>query len=481
MPQVVAWHNPAIEYPPAGCHAPAAAYPESPFRDRAPGANPVYEIVRNCLRAAGGDPSRYGSPSWSPFRKWIKPGNRVFILPNLVMHRRQGEPISTFVGKCTHGSLLRPVIDYAVLATGSPANVSFGNAPLQSCDYCRVNSESGTAAVAAFYRRMGFEVGPFDLRLLISKWTRYGALLSTEQRDPSGAVLIDLGGASLLEPLYRDGAVPTFAVGDYPVSETMRYHSPGRHVYAVHRRVLEADVIISIPKLKTHQKVGITCALKGNVGAIARKECLAHYRPGGSGAGDEFPRSTPLRETISWARRRADESGCGFGANGLRVAGKALERLLRLGPGGIRGGAWHGNDTAWRMTLDIARILRYAQLNGTLSETPIRQHLVLVDGIVGGEAEGPLRPEPRRAGVVVFGDDICAVDAACAHVMGFNPEALPLVWNSFRAMPFALTSAVLPNLKYTMNGVEVSPAQIRERFRPAFSPPKGWMPLLPRP
>lgn len=41
---------------------------------------------------------------------------------------------------------------------------------------------------------------------------------------------------------------------------------------------MDADVIVHVPKLKTHEKVGITCALKGVVGS---KECLAHYRAGG--------------------------------------------------------------------------------------------------------------------------------------------------------------------------------------------------------
>ena len=54
-------------------------------------------------------------------------------------------------------------------------------------------------------------------------------------------------------------------MGDYAPEETLSFHSTGKHIYTIHCDALEADVVISVPKLKTHEKVGITCAIKGTV------------------------------------------------------------------------------------------------------------------------------------------------------------------------------------------------------------------------
>ena len=53
--------------------------------------------------------------------------------------------------------------------------------------------------------------------------------------------------------------------------------------------VLSSDVVISVPKLKVHRKVGTTLNLKNMVGINSDKNHLAHYRVGPpSKGGDEF-------------------------------------------------------------------------------------------------------------------------------------------------------------------------------------------------
>ena len=55
---------------------------------------------------------------------------------------------------------------------------------------------------------------------------------------------------------------------------------------------MEADVFINIPKLKTHKKVGLTCALKNLVGINANKNWLPHHTEGTTDrGGDQFPAS----------------------------------------------------------------------------------------------------------------------------------------------------------------------------------------------
>lgn len=477
MRRIAISRDPTLAYPPAECHSPVEAFPEYSFGSGRLGDNKVYTLVRRCLQEFCTDSHQAEPAAWSPLSPWIDPGDRVFVLPNFVTHRRSGRSMEEFQAKCTHGSVIRAVLDYASLATGDPGLVGFGNAPLQSCDYTRVAAETGAGAVARFYREVGgVDVGPHDLRLLVARWTRLGAMVDRQVRAPERMVAVDLAQHSLLDKFFsREATEPLVRVGDYPPHETMSYHGPGRHIYLIHRQVLEADVIISVPKLKTHQKVGITCALKGTVGAIARKECLAHHRRGGPEAGgDEYPQETALRRLASALADRAASPNVNLKSNLLRIASRLLTRLLRVGPRGVMGGAWSGNDTAWRMALDIARILRYARLDGTLSDRPVRRHIALVDGIIAGEGEGPLKPQPRRTGAVLFSPDVCAIDAACAWVMGYDPMRIPLVANSFRDMAFPLTDIHMEDLHLLLDGQDISPAELGRQFAPPFLATKGW-------
>jgi uncharacterized protein (DUF362 family) len=110
-----------------------------------------------------------------------------------------------------------------------------------------------------------------------------------------------------------------------------------------------------------------------------------------------------------------------------------------------------------------------------MSDTPIREHIALVDGIVAGEGEGPMVPVPRRLGVVIFGPDVCAVDTACANVMGFDPKKIKLISNSFQCSPYSLTSIKMEDIKFILNAKAVDRMEIIELFRPHFKPPKGWV------
>ena len=50
-----------------------------------------------------------------------------------------------------------------------------------------------------------------------------------------------------------------------------------------------ADVVINLPKLKTHKKTGVTISLKNMVGINGYRNCLPHHTIGTPDAsGDEF-------------------------------------------------------------------------------------------------------------------------------------------------------------------------------------------------
>jgi uncharacterized protein (DUF362 family) len=51
----------------------------------------------------------------------------------------------------------------------------------------------------------------------------------------------------------------------------------------------------------------------------------------------------------------------------------------------------------------------------------VRPQLAIVDGIVAMEGDGPILGQPKKADLVVMGENCVAVDATCARLMGFDP------------------------------------------------------------
>jgi hypothetical protein len=96
----------------------------------------------------------------------------------------------------------------------------------------------------------------------------------------------------------------------------------------------------------------------------------------------------------------------------------------------VRSGNWHGNDTCWRMVLDLNKCLFYFNGLGAPREKPLR-YLAVVDGIIGGEGNGPMSPDPKPAGVILAGTHPAAVDCAAATLMGFDWRKIRLLRQCF--------------------------------------------------
>ena len=325
--------NVATGYPePDHAYSPGQAYPEYPFAHVAPAANPVYDAVRRLFVERGLDKDRCGSPEWNPLRELVPEGSRVFVLCNFVQERRFREAPRDFASKCIHGSVLRALIDYVLLATGAHGTVTFGNAPLQACAFDAVLADTGADRVESFYREQGRPVRSCDLRLFVAPRDLLGRVTREDHRDERDGVEFDLGSDSLLAPISPEGA-SAFRISNYDPRRIQSFHDGGRHRYVIHRAVLESDVVISLSKLKTHEKVGITCGLKGFVGSVGHKDCLAHHRFGSPGrGGDEFPDSHALLSSLSrfhdWVNRRsADAPAQAF----AQIVDTNLRRLIRRG------------------------------------------------------------------------------------------------------------------------------------------------------
>ncbi|MEA2328947.1 MAG: hypothetical protein QOE68_3906 [Thermoanaerobaculia bacterium] len=413
---------------------PPAIHPEigaAGFRETLPD-NAVYDAVRNALLLLGLDADHYGTPEWNPFGSLIRRGASVLIKPNLVSHEH-GPQVGQ---RCltTHGAVIRAVVDYAFIAAGPESKIVIADAPVQGADFDKLLAQSGLGEIRDFYRRtFQYELGVHDLRQVRAVLDEQSALIRRVEElpgDPNGYSLIDLGDASRLRPL--DGEGPRYAVGDYDEEVTNRRHRGERHEYVIANSVLDADVVISVPKLKTHSKVGLTMALKNIVGIVGSKDCLPHHRQGVAGhGGDEFPRDYPKR----WR----------FAANAGRVlqghVPRWMWRTLRstaslvLGAGTpsrevrperdygtfFPSGSWYGNDTIWRTVDDLNRILTFwSRASQRFEDEPQRRCFTLVDGIVSMEGNGPLKGTARPTGVILAGDDALALDVTAASLIGFD-------------------------------------------------------------
>ena len=415
---------------------PGQRYPELSAWPDAPGDGPnhVYGGVRSALAACGLDASRFGSADWNPLGSLVPPGSRIVLKPNFIRHWNPAEG-GTLESLVTHGAVLRAMADYAWLAAGPTGRVVIAEAPQHDCDWDVVAAHAGLDPLVRFYRDgLGRELEVIDLR---REAVRYVDGVVVERRalpgDPAGYRLVDLGRHSAF---VASGRAPRRCRGaDYDSTPTTEHHTGGRHEYLLSETVLSSDLVVNLPKLKTHKKTGVTLALKNLVGINGDKNLLPHHCVGSSAAGgDEFPGRGGvdlLRSGATEVARRLLRRGLGSGL--IRLVRRA-ENAAR-GTDFIRSGNWHGNRTTWRMCLDLNRILYYSDRDGSHfdSEAPIHPVLTVLDGVVAGEGEGPLAPTDRGLGVVLASADPVALDLVAVRLMGFDPERVPKVAEAMRA------------------------------------------------
>ena len=200
-------------------------------------------------------------------------------------------------------------------------------------------------------------------------------------------------------------------------------------------------MVINVPKLKTHKKVGLTGALKNLVGINGHKDWLPHHRCGSiREGGDEYPLPSPLKRMETWLNEGIYRHPDSLVNVARRLGCRAMRRLNRLVSNDhIYEGSWYGNDTCWRMVLDLNRILVYGSCDGQMTDKVQRKLLTIVDAIIAGEGNGPMTPDPRNCNMLVAGENPAAVDAVLATVIGFDYRRLPLISSSFSPHRWPIT------------------------------------------
>lgn len=376
----------------------------------------------------------------NPFSSVVYPGDSVFVKPNWVTDTHPAA-LDLFA-LITHSSVIKATVTLLAEAMNFRGRIVVGDAPQWDCDFANLLSRVGADSIFANLRNnTALETAVLDLRQVAVR--RDGTFVRSRDRcrlqgDPRGYVVVDLGDNSAFEGMSH---VDRLYGADYDRSEIREHHHAGRHEYLISRSVLEADLVVSIPKLKVHKKVGVTLNSKGMVGINGNKNWVAHFRVGSpKEGGDEYPDTDqPLAANKARAHRFLIDALLArrsFVGDAAYSAIRTLYGLLKPLAGSFASarpacdaGNWHGNDTAWRMAADLARVVEFGGVDGRLHSDSQRRVFSILDGIVGGDRLGPLAARPRPCGVLVAGHNLLSVDIAGTRLMGFDWQRVPhLAW-----------------------------------------------------
>jgi len=374
----------------------------------------------------GLDEDHLNTSNWNPLGGLIKPRDNVVIKPNFVMDRHvAGGDYDCVV---THGSVIRAVLDYVMIALKNEGRVTIADAPMIDNDFDTIVQRTGVDAIVTYLSGRGIDLRVCDLRVENVEM-RDGLILRRFNLagDPAGYARIDLADESEfseIKPLFKK-----LRGSDYNAEETYRHHDGRVNEYLLSKTVLQSNVFINLPKLKTHKKIGVTLNMKNLIGINGDKNWIPHYRIGSpKHKGDEFHSGTLLRHMESLVKDNFKERAFRMAEKGSKMSLR-LARFLRRAQKSavehsnfarIRAGGWYGNDTIWRSVLDLNRILLYADRDGGMHREPQRRFISVIDGIIGGEGDGPVLPIPKSSGVLLAGFNPLAVDICATRLMGFD-------------------------------------------------------------
>ena len=123
----------------------------------------VYDLVRNLFIEMNLDSEHIGTKDWNPFGDFISPDNKVVIKPNLVKDINE---LSNSNTDCliTNFSIIRPIIDYTIIALKNTGSIIVGDAPVQECNFSSVVKLNGLSEAVNIYNDNGFKIELKDFR-----------------------------------------------------------------------------------------------------------------------------------------------------------------------------------------------------------------------------------------------------------------------------------------------------------------------------
>lgn len=381
---------------------------------------------------------------------------RVLLKPNLVSHN-----------KCDTDEICLRTNWHFILATVrvicelSPDRLVVGDAPIQGCDWNKMTPIWFTKELQDISNSFSIPIDYIDFRKVTLKGNRLDRI-----SDDNDYIIFDVKAESLLEPITTEKNI--FRVTCYNPDKMSEVHRKGMHKYCITKELFDCDTIITLPKIKTHQKAGLTNSLKIFVGVNGDKDFLPHHRIGAIGhGGDCYKGYHPFRRiselVLDEANRNIGKRRYNFYRNlssifwGLSFPKN--EQNLAAG--------WYGNDTVWRMVIDLNRIVEYGRKNGTLADVPQRNIYTLCDGIVAGQGNGPLNPEPLPLGIIALSNDAFLMDEIAAILFQLNYKKIPLI-------NYAHNLNEEKDCIISINGIEENIEKVKD-FSVSVKMPPGWI------
>ena len=413
---------------------------------------------------------------------------KIVLKPNWVLHENHHSfPILALV---TSTELIENVIECCLKKYKLLQNIIIGDVPLQSCDWDILLKQTGIdKLIKKYLKHKNPTISFIDLRkervhekdgmLIRTTVGRFG--------DPKGYRTIILDENSFLEPISSDRNL--FRVMDYDPGNIINSHQKGFHRYCISASLLDCDLFINMPKMKTHEKAGITGALKNLVGINGDKSYLVHHRKGRPRqGGDEFSPETTFLAIMKarfYSYYRSIEKHNIFTRSIYKLL-LAIWKILSMVLGYSReeklenlnkkfvplSGSWYGYDSVWRMVYDLNRIILFANsITGEMMKEPQREYFTILDGTIGGEGAGPLRSIPVKINHIFFSNNPFLLDTSMAQTMGFDWKKIPSVGN-FKLFDhfwhFDINNVSLEYNKKTLKSIKELP--VIHFFKPA----PGW-------
>jgi hypothetical protein len=227
-------------------------------------------------------------------------GKKILIKPNFVRDFRNTDDS---VCLTTNFNLIYIILKK--ILKKRPASIIVGDAPIQGADWEKMVSPYFLNEIDRLSLEFNIPISVLDFRRTILNKNKN--FVTKEKKPLNDYVIFDLGKKSFLEPISN--AQGRFRVTDYDPDRLCESHGLGYHKYCITKELFDADVVLSLPKLKTHQKTGLTCALKNLVGLIGDKDYLPHHRIGGTGfGGDCYPGKNYLRRFSEFFLDKANKN-----------------------------------------------------------------------------------------------------------------------------------------------------------------------------
>lgn len=373
---------------------------------------------------------------------------RILLKPNFVL---QCSRIEHQYCLCTNLNLI--IATLQVLCEYKPKSIVIGDAPIQDCDWDKLFDASFIENISLLSDKYCVPISLIDFRKVI--YNSITNLFGESKRHDEDYLFFDVAERSFLEPITKKHV--NYRVTNYDPRRMCQAHSRGKHKYCVAKELFDSDVVITMPKPKTHRMAGMTNSLKILVGINGDKDYLPHHRVGSQSQGGDCYKEYSFYRTV--AEKVIDFANMHRGGGKIHKYAMKAHRFLwrksHLTPEVTVNGGWYGNDTVWRMVMDLNLIAKYGKSDGTLSDTPQRTIYSLCDGIVGGQGEGPLNPDPLALGVLAFSNDSYLMDEVMGNLFHLDISRIPL-------LKIASQCNKDKNLEITINDKKVFMGLVRE-------------------